>query len=128
MEKEYNFRKPKTRAILRDNSLTLIRGDHDLMIHPGMRGETVVLFKSVTEIKFQKPKLRGISSSRRLGRVFSERLGKWISLRTRSSLTKMSSRTFSRLSFMRSQRSCKSVSNLSASEKLIKIKTRETAV
>ena len=57
MEKEYRFKKPKTRAILRDNSLTLIRGDHDLMINPGMRGETVVLFKSVTEIKFQKPKL-----------------------------------------------------------------------
>lgn len=55
MNKEYNFRKPKTRVILKDNSITFVRGNHDLMINSQMRGETVVLFKNVTEIKFQKP-------------------------------------------------------------------------
>lgn len=57
MQKEYNFKSPKTHITLTDNYISLKRGDHDMMIHKSMRGETKVFYSKIVEIKYKKPSL-----------------------------------------------------------------------
>lgn len=57
MKKEYVFEKPKTKVILDEKAIVLIRGDHDLTIHKMMRGETRIPYNKILEIKYKKPGL-----------------------------------------------------------------------
>lgn len=47
MKKEYIFEKPKTKVILDEKAIVLIRGDHDLTIHKMMRGETRIPYNKI---------------------------------------------------------------------------------
>lgn len=55
--KEYDFKNPKTHVILTDDYISLIRGDHDMMIHKSLRGETRLYYKEILSLKFKNPTL-----------------------------------------------------------------------
>lgn len=57
MNKEYDFKNPKTHVTLTDKYISFKRGDHNMMINKMMRGETKVFYSKITEIKYKKPAL-----------------------------------------------------------------------
>ncbi|WHZ05778.1 SHOCT domain-containing protein [Neobacillus sp. YX16] len=57
MQKEYQFKDPKTTVLIEDDSVVFRRGTNDLMIHKMMRGDTKVFYNQITAIKYKEPSL-----------------------------------------------------------------------
>ena len=55
MNKEFDFKKPKTHVVLTDSYISFIRGNNDLTIHKSLRGETKLFYSKIVEIKYKKP-------------------------------------------------------------------------
>ena len=51
MNKEFDFKKPKTHVVLTDSYISFIRGNNDLTIHKSLRGETKLFYSKIVEIK-----------------------------------------------------------------------------
>lgn len=55
MEFDLYFENPNTHVIVTDTYISLIRGNNDLTIHKGLRGETRIFYNQIIEIKLKQP-------------------------------------------------------------------------
>ena len=53
-EKEYTFKSPKTRVILTDRSVKIIKSEHNYMISKNQRGEHTIFYSQIVEVKLKK--------------------------------------------------------------------------
>lgn len=50
---EYNFKSPKTKVVLTDKTIKIIKGEHNYMISKNQRGEHTIPYKQIVEIKLK---------------------------------------------------------------------------
>lgn len=51
--REYDFKSPKTHVILTDRAIKIVKGEHNYMISKNQRGEHVIPYKQIVEIKLK---------------------------------------------------------------------------
>lgn len=52
--REYDFKSPKTHVVLASSFIKIIKGDHNYMISKNQRGEHVIPYTQIVEIKLKK--------------------------------------------------------------------------